>query len=72
MLKTEALYMAENMRNMHIVTDELYFVIDEKVNSIELTDKGIDLLTGNSDDPHFFVLPDIAAELSQLENIKGT
>ncbi len=72
MLKTEALYMAENMRNMHLVTDDLYFVIDEKNNSIELTDKGIDLLTGNSDDAHFFVLPDIAAELSQLENIQGT
>lgn len=72
MLKTEELYMAENMRNMHLVTDDLYFVIDEKNNSIELTDKGIDLLTGNSDDPHFFVLPDIAAELSQLDNISGT
>lgn len=72
MLKTEGLYMAENMRNMHLVTDDLYFVIDEKNNSIELTDKGIDLLTGNSDDPHFFVLPDIAAELSQLDNLKGS
>ncbi|MEG1749939.1 MAG: preprotein translocase subunit SecA, partial [Tannerellaceae bacterium] len=71
MLKTEELYMAENMRNMHLVTDDLFFVIDEKNNSIELTDKGIDLLTGNSDDPHFFVMPDIAAELSQLENLKG-
>jgi len=72
MLKTEALYMAENMRNMHLVTDDLYFVIDEKVNSIELTDKGIDLLTGKTDDPQFFVLPDIAAELSQLDNIDGS
>lgn len=72
MLKTEELYMAENMRNMHLVTDDLYFVIDEKNNSIELSDKGIDLLTGNTDDPHFFVLPDIAAELSQLDNMQGT
>lgn len=72
MLKTEEQYMAENMRNMHIVTDELFFVIDEKNNSIELTDKGIDLLTGNTDDPQFFVLPDIATELSLLENVKGT
>ncbi|MDL2282594.1 preprotein translocase subunit SecA, partial [Parabacteroides sp. OttesenSCG-928-G06] len=72
MLKTEGLYMAENMRNMHLVTDDLYFVIDEKNNSIELTDKGIDLLTGKSDDPHFFVLPDIASELSQLDNLQGT
>ncbi|WP_108823526.1 preprotein translocase subunit SecA [Dysgonomonas sp. Marseille-P4361] len=69
MLKTEEHYMAEQMRNMHIVTDELYFIIDEKNNSIELTDKGIDLLTGNSDDPQFFVLPDIGSQLSELENI---
>ncbi|WP_029901902.1 preprotein translocase subunit SecA [Prevotella sp. 10(H)] len=68
MLKTEEHYMSEQMRNMHIVTDDLYFVIDEKNNSIELTDKGIDLLTGNSDDPLFFVLPDIGAQLSELEN----
>jgi len=72
MLKTEGFYMENNMRNMHVVTDELYFVIDEKNNSIELTDKGIDLLTGKSDDPHFFVLPDITAELSQLENLSGS
>ncbi len=72
MLKTEGLYMAENMRNMHLVTDDLYFVIDEKNNSIELTDKGIDLLTGKSDDPDFFVLPDIASELSQLDNMNGS
>ncbi len=72
MLKTEEHYMAEQMRNMHIVTDDLYFVIDEKNNSIELTDKGIDLLTGNSDDPLFFVLPDIGAQLSELENISAS
>lgn len=68
MLKTESTYMAENMRNMHLVTDDLFYVIDEKNNSIELTDKGIDLLTGKSDDAHFFVLPDIAGQLSELEN----
>lgn len=68
MLKTEETYMAEQSRRMHEVTDELYFIIDEKNNQVELTDKGIDLLTGNSEDPHFFVLPDIGAELSELEN----
>jgi preprotein translocase subunit SecA len=72
MLKTEAFYMENNNRNMYLVTDDLYYVIDEKNNSIELTDKGIDLLTGKSDDPHFFVLPDIASELSQLDNMQGT
>lgn len=68
LLDTEALYMQDNMRNMHLVTDDLYFIIEEKNNQIELTDKGIDLLTGKSDDPKFFVLPDIAAQLSDLEN----
>lgn len=68
MLKIEAFYMQEQMRNMHIVTDPLYFVIEEKMNSIELTDKGIDLLTGKSDDPQFFILPDIASQMSELEN----
>ncbi|QIK61224.1 preprotein translocase subunit SecA [Dysgonomonas sp. HDW5A] len=72
MLKTEEHYMSEQMRNMHIVTDDLYFVIDEKNNSIELTDKGIDLLTGNSDDPHFFVLPDIGAQMAEIENANTT
>lgn len=72
MLKTEEHYMSEQLRNMHIVTDELYFVIDEKNNSIELTDKGIDLLTGNSDDPLFFVLPDIGAQMAEIENATTT
>ncbi len=67
MLKTEEYYMQDNMRQMHIVTDELYFVIDEKMNSIELTDKGIDLLSKGMNDPYFFVLPDIASQLSELE-----
>ena len=71
MLKTEEAYMAENMRNMHLVTDELYFIIDEKRNSVELTEKGIDLLTSRTDDPKFFVLPDIAAELSALDNMES-
>lgn len=72
MLKTEEYFMSENMRHMHEATDELYLTIDEKNNSVELTDKGIDLLTGNSDDPQFFVMPDIATELSQLEHMQGT
>ncbi len=68
MLKTEEFYMQDQNRNMHIATDPLYFIIDEKLHSIELTEKGIDLLSGKSDDPHFFILPDIASELSELEN----
>ncbi len=67
MLKTENYYMQENNKNMHIVTDPLFFIIDEKNNSIELTEKGIDLITGDSDDPQFFVLPDIGSEVAELE-----
>ncbi len=67
MIKTENYYMQENSKNMHIVTDPLYFVIDEKHNSIELTENGIDLITGDSDDPQFFVLPDIGSEIAELE-----
>ncbi len=67
LLSTEEYYMAEQNKNMHIATDPLYFVIDEKNRSIELTDKGIDALTGASEDPEFFVLPDIASQLSALE-----
>ena len=70
LLKTEEFYMQENNRNMYIATDPLYFVIDEKNNSIELTDNGIDLITDNSDDAHFFVLPDVGSEIAELEKNK--
>ena len=70
MLKTEEIYMEQNNKRMHEVTDPLYFVIDEKLNSVDLTDKGVDLISGNSEDPTFFVLPDITAQLSELENEK--
>jgi preprotein translocase subunit SecA len=66
MLKTENHYMQENSKNMHLVTDDLYFVIEEKQNSIELTDIGIDLIS-TSDDPEFFILPDIGSEIAELE-----
>ena len=68
MQRTEEFYMQNNNQQMHIVTDPLYFVIDEKNNTIELTDKGLDFITGDSEDSQFFVLPDIAAQLSELEN----
>ena len=70
MLKTEEIYMEQNNKRMHEVTDPLYFVIEEKLNSVDLTDKGVDLISGNSEDPTFFVLPDITAQLSELENEK--
>ncbi|MDR0745927.1 MAG: preprotein translocase subunit SecA, partial [Mediterranea sp.] len=71
MLKTEEIYMEQNNKRMHEVTDPLYFVIDEKINSVDLTDKGIDLITGNAEDQMLFVLPDIASELSALEGEAG-
>ena len=67
LLKTEAIYMEQNNRRMPEATDPLYFVIDEKMNSVDMTDKGTDLITGNMSDSTFFVLPDIAAQLSELE-----
>jgi preprotein translocase subunit SecA len=65
--KTENIYLAENAKRMHEITDDLFFVIEEKQNSIELTDKGIELITGASDDPNFFILPDIGSEIADLE-----
>ena len=70
LLKTEAYYLQDNSREMPKVTDPLYFVIDEKNRSVELTDKGFDVLTDRNQDPQFFVLPDIAAKLSELENVQ--
>jgi len=71
LLKTEEFYMQENNRNMHIATDPLYFVIDEKNKSIELTDKGIDLITDDSEDAQFFVLPDVGSLIADLEKNKS-
>jgi len=65
--KTENFYMAEQNKNMHIIDDELYFVIDEKNNTLELTDKGIDYITSFTDDPKFFIMPDIGVALADLE-----
>ena len=70
MQATEEIYMEQNNKRMPEAVEPLYFVIDEKLNSVDLTDKGIDLITGNSSDPNLFVLPDIASSLSALENEK--
>lgn len=67
--KTENFYMQDNNKQMHLVTDDLYFVIDEKLNSIDPTDKGFELLATSTSDPDFFVIPDISTELSNLENL---
>ncbi len=65
---TEAIYMAENNKRMPEITDELFFVIEEKQKSVDLTEKGIDLITGKTDDPQFFVLPDVGSEIAELEH----
>jgi len=70
MQKTENFYMQENSKNMHIVTDPLYFIIEEKQNSVELTDNGIDLISEGLEDSEFFILPDMGAEMAELENSK--
>ena len=67
MQKTENIYMADNNRRMPEVTDELFFVIDEKMNSIELTDKGHEALSKRVGEDGFFVLPDVGAEIAELE-----
>ena len=70
LLKTENFYMQENNKNMHIVTDDLFFVIEEKQNSVELTDKGIDLITSSAEDPRFFILPDIGSEIAEIDRME--
>ena len=64
---TEAQYMQDNNREMHVVDKDLYFVIDEKNNQIDLTDKGVDYMSQGNEDPNFFVLQDIGTEIVELE-----
>ncbi|SEG01660.1 preprotein translocase subunit SecA [Halpernia humi] len=66
--KTEAQYMQDNNRDMPIVDQDLYFVIDEKNNQIDLTDKGVEYMSAGNEDQNFFVLNDIATDLADLEN----
>ena len=67
MQKTENFYMAEQNKHMHIIDDELYFVIEEKHNSIDLTDKGIDMITEMTGDDKFYILPDLNIDIDQIE-----
>ena len=66
--KTENHYMQDNNREMHIVDAELYFVIDEKNNQIDLTEKGIEILSEDHSDTNFFILPDIGIEIAKIES----
>ena len=65
--KTENFYLQDNQKMMPDADDPLYFTIDEKNNSIDLTEKGIDLITGEGEDTSFFILPDIGNEIANLE-----
>jgi preprotein translocase subunit SecA len=67
LLKTEGLHLQDNQREMPKADAELFFVIDEKNNQIELTDKGIQLMSKNMEDERFFVLPDIGTEIANIE-----
>lgn len=65
--KTESIYLADNQKLMPQADEPLFFVIDEKFNSVDLTDKGIDVLTEGSEDTNFFILPDISIEIDAVE-----
>ncbi len=67
--KTQNFFMQEQEKNMHIIDDQLFFVIDEKNNSIELTDKGYDLVTTDTENADFFILPDIGSQIAELEKL---
>ncbi|MBL7723695.1 MAG: preprotein translocase subunit SecA [Chitinophagaceae bacterium] len=72
MQKAENYYLQDQMRNMHIVDEDLLFHIDEKNNSVELTDKGLTMITKTGEDPEFFVLPDIGVKLAEVEKNAAT
>jgi len=65
--KVENFYIQDNEREMPFITDELYFVINEKQHSVDMTDKGRDLITGNLSDSNFFVLPDVGAAVAEVQ-----
>ena len=66
--KTENFHLQDNSKMMPEADEPLYFTIDEKNNSIDLTENGIDLITGQGEDPNFFILPDIGSEIAEYEN----
>jgi len=70
--KTESFYMQDQSKNMHVIDDELYFVIDEKQNSIDVTEKGIDVMTKSYEEKDFYILPDIGAQIAELDTLDVT
>ena len=70
LINTENFYMQDNNKQMHLITDDLLFVIDEKQRSVELTEKGHEFIARGTNDNRFFVLPDVGAEISELEKME--
>lgn len=66
--KTESYYMQDQQKEMHKVDADLYFVIEEKLNSIDLSEKGVELITSSGEDPQFFIIPDVGSAIAQIEN----
>ncbi|MCQ2264858.1 MAG: preprotein translocase subunit SecA [Bacteroidales bacterium] len=67
LLRTEGFFMQEQNRNMHLIDDELYFVIEEKLNTVDIMDKGIDLISKDAEEAKMFIMPDVGAEIAELE-----
>ncbi|MCC7532799.1 MAG: preprotein translocase subunit SecA [Bacteroidia bacterium] len=67
LLKTENYYMQDQQKEMHKVDADLFFTIDEKQNSVELSEKGVDMITAAGEDSHFFIIPDVGAEIAEIE-----
>jgi len=65
--KTEAIYLENQQKEMHKADEPLFFTIDEKNNTIELTEKGIELITASGEDTSFFIMPDVGAEVAEIE-----
>ena len=70
--KTESYYLQDQQKEMPKADAPLYFVIDEKTNSVDLTEQGIELITGQGEDPNFFVLPDVGGEMAEIERSAGS
>jgi len=65
--KTENYYLQDQQKEMHKVDADLYFVIEEKMNSVDLSEKGVELITTSGEDPHFFIIPDVGGEIAEIE-----
>ncbi len=65
--KTENFYLQDQQKEMHKVDADLFFVIDEKINAVDLTEKGIELITSSGEDPHFFIIPDVGSSIAEIE-----